>query len=199
MGMAGWASQGRDDILCGEEGGGLVVAPSSCLLWLSLALSCEHITTLTNKPCHLETPALVTMLSGSTTGAAHRHSPIRPNTCTHTHTKKHCVNTILHIHKTSDPQSEKYFTGRCVAFPWEQAEDRKDKGMSSASTCSLSLPQPSSSLHWRTFNTQSITSWGWRSQSQRNDWYIRKSFREIDRQTDGQIDRWIGNKEYKWY
>lgn len=76
-----------------RRGGGLVVAPSSCLLWLSLALSCEHITTWTNKPCHLETPALVTMLSGSTTGAVHRHSLIGPSrrTHTHTHTVEHTV------------------------------------------------------------------------------------------------------------
>lgn len=166
MGMAGWASQGRDDILCGEEGGGLVVAPSSCLLWLSLALSCEHITTWTNKPCHLETPALVTMLSESTTGAVHRHSPIRPRRYTHTY-KNHCVNTtsarctfFIHIHKHTKHtytkhlthNHKKHFSGRCVAFPWEQAEDGEDGAMSSASTCSLSLLQPSPSL-----NTLSIT------------------------------------------
>lgn len=102
------------------------MAPSSCLLWLSLALSCEHITTRTNKPCHLETPALVTMLSESTTRALHRRSPVRPRRHTETHThpyKNHSVNTIsarctffIHMykntrrtHKASDPQSQETF------------------------------------------------------------------------------------------
>lgn len=103
MGMVGWASQGRDDILCGGGGGGwgggcrLVVAPSCCLHQLSVPLFSKHITTPTNKPCHLETPALVTMLSSSTTGATHKHSLIGPKTqmyCIHTHT----FSTIFPLH-----------------------------------------------------------------------------------------------------
>ncbi len=135
----GWLGEpAREEMTFCVVRGGLVVAPSCCLHQLSVPVSSEHITTPTNKPCHLETPALVTMLSSSTTGATHRHSLIGPKThmyCTHTHTHNkqpsHTFSTIFpshcvplrhwythldrHVHKaqthtTCDPQSNPHQT-----------------------------------------------------------------------------------------
>lgn len=141
----------------GWGGGVLVVAPSCCLHQLSVPLFSEHITTPTNKPCHLETPALVTMLSSSTTGVTHRHTH-----CTvHTHTlstifPSHCVplrhwNTHLdrHVHKaqthtTCDPQSNphsrctpNHCTGLSVTFPCVPHIAERCSGY----TCFLSHPK----------------------------------------------------------
>lgn len=150
-------------------GGGLVVAPSCCLHQLSVPLFSEHITTPTNKPCHLETPALVTMLSSSTTGATHRHSLIGPKTqmyCTHTINNPHThlveyshrivslsdteTHTWTDVHKaqthtTCDPQSN----------PHSQCTPNHCTGLSvtfpcvlhiaercSGYTCFLSHPKP---------------------------------------------------------
>ena len=70
------------------RGGDLLWLPSSCLLRLSAQVSSEHIKTQTNKPCHLETPALVTrLLTGVSAGI---WSPSTAGewcvtTCTHTY------------------------------------------------------------------------------------------------------------------
>lgn len=112
------------------------MAPSCCLHQLSVPLFSKHITTPTNKPCHLETPALVTMLSSSTTGATHKHSLIGPKRqmyCIHTqpaHTHvvqySHCIVSLsdterthldrhvhtAQMHTTCDPQSNPH--SRCT-------------------------------------------------------------------------------------
>lgn len=76
---AGWlgarCSQGKDDILC-RAGGNLLWLRSSCLLRLSAQVSSEHIKTQTNKPCHLETAALVTRLLNGMSAGIWSQSPV---------------------------------------------------------------------------------------------------------------------------
>lgn len=76
---AGWLgarrSQGKDDILC-RAGGNLLWLLSSCLLCLSAPDSSEHIKTQTNKPCHFETPALVTRLLSGMSSGIWSYSPV---------------------------------------------------------------------------------------------------------------------------
>lgn len=89
----GWAraeARGRMTF-CVVLGGDLLWLSSSCLLRLSAPVSSEHIKTQTNKPCHFETPALVTRLLNGTSAGIWSQSTVGSGVSPHAsmHALKH--------------------------------------------------------------------------------------------------------------
>lgn len=123
--MAGRAPQPGEGWHFVSCGGNLLWLPSSCLLRLSAPVSSEHIKTQTNKPCHFETPALVTRLLNGMSSGIWSHSPVEScevnehiQASRHTHTHYSILVQMFKLIEIWDELKETQWTNIASGYLW---------------------------------------------------------------------------------